>query len=68
MSKSLRKVLFWAILIALIFGAVLFINRQIENNEKKNEKSENKPNQKVPQPPNDKPKDNPESPTDTENW
>ncbi|CAG8545780.1 11383_t:CDS:2 [Paraglomus brasilianum] len=67
MSKSLRKVLFWAILIALILGAILFINRQIGNNEKKSEKSENKSNQKVPQPPNDKPKDNPKSPTDTEN-
>jgi hypothetical protein len=69
MSNFFKRVLFWAILTALMLGVVIFINGKIDN--KKSEKSENKPNQKIPQPPNnDKPKDNPEPfpPTNTENW
>ena len=66
MSRFLKKLLFWAFLIALMLGAVLFINSKME--KKKSEKLENSPRKKTPESPNDSPKPKPFPPIDTENW
>ncbi|CFW93442.1 protein of unknown function [endosymbiont DhMRE of Dentiscutata heterogama] len=71
MSKFLRKILFWVILIALILVAVLFVNWKIENGKKDRGNSENKPQQNPPKPSNnDGSTENPvpKPPVDAENW